>query len=203
MILKFFSKKEDSSNLSNKKKGDKTSSEQNKFTNQTRMLEQYGYEDEPGMCVPLTNLYAKSRIENMPATFLQSNEDAYQQATKELEHEIELLHQGKDGYYSAYVDKGVHYTQKELSKNDLISPAGLKKTFNESQDALIIYPTAGDRHMVYRGRNVDKRNCVFFDANQPGGELVGPCEKIDKYIAEAILDNYSDEGEPPSAAIRY
>lgn len=163
------------------------------FTTQEELLIEHQQILRNGLCVPLTNLYAKSKIAGEKTDFLDDRRHAYIAAVEEENHQLELAKEGKDADHSAFVDLKVAHQDVQVDEKELTD--NFPQTFAQTRHALITYPTnRGDWHMVYFGR--EKDHCSFFDANKLGGEIKGPCPNLMAYVSLSIKKDYSkDENE--------
>ncbi|OGT36223.1 MAG: hypothetical protein A3F11_06680 [Gammaproteobacteria bacterium RIFCSPHIGHO2_12_FULL_37_14] len=164
----------------------------NMFKTQKALLEEYAGNVKDGLCVPLSNVYAKHMISNQQPKFLEDCDETYKMAVEEEHHQFELSQQGNQDFtHSAFIH--IPHEDMTVDKISLTNSANLQQLFADTEHALITYPIQreNDNHMVYFGKK--KNHCVFFDANHYGGEIKGPCPNIFEYMSHSIAVDYSDE----------
>lgn len=150
-----------------------------------------------GQCKPLANAYAREQIarEGTP-DFLATNEAAHMASLQEAKRQAELEQMGDDSRHSALIDSGKRHYHKDVPVSDLTDADQLSTVLGtEVKHALISYPTPstnpGDEtsaHQLYFGRRSDGKNCALFNADLTGGQVVGDCHDIQRYLASVIRE---------------
>ncbi|WP_454783896.1 hypothetical protein [Legionella sp. WA2024007413] len=172
------------------------------FTTQDEILDEVGASaDENGICSPVVNLYFEKKLGLRDDSFMTgSAEHIYKEAIKEKLHQIDLIHQGKDGLHAVFVDHNIPYKTKQVKASESESEGTVEALLQDYDQALITYPTVSkdgerDRHQIY----VEKigNQCSRFDVNKKGGVEEMPCtlfyQKLAKKIAKTHDENEDEE----------
>ncbi|KTD00859.1 hypothetical protein [Fluoribacter gormanii] len=180
-----------------------TSSSEKTFTTQDEILDEVGVSaDENGICSPVVNLYFEKKLGLRDDSFMRgSAEHIYEEAIKEKLHQVDLIHQGKDGLHAVFVDHNIPYKTKQVKASESESGEKVKDLLKDYDQVLITYPTVRkdgerDRHQIYVEK-IDDTQCSRFDVNKKGGVEEMPCsmfyQKLAKKIAKAHDDNDDEE----------
>ncbi|KTD15661.1 hypothetical protein Lgra_0327 [Legionella gratiana] len=188
------------------------SSSQNSFTNQDKILrEANAPPDENGICSPMVNLYFEEQLGLRDASYREgSSEYIYKEARKEKQHQIDLIHQGKDGLHAVFVDHNIPYVKQEVDARKCESEEEVESLLKDYDQVLVTYPITQkngekDRHQIYI-KKIDNSSCTRFDVNKEGGVEEIPCKmfyhKLAKKIAKAHIDKDNDDEHVIIAGIK-
>ncbi|HAU1190251.1 hypothetical protein D7217_14545 [Legionella pneumophila] len=188
-----------------------SSSAKKPFTNQNKVLEEVGASpDENGICSPMANLYFEEQLGYRDGSFrVGTAQHIYEEALKEKQHQIDLIHQGKDGLHAVFVDHGIPYEKKEVNSSVGENEERVEALLKDYDQVLITYPVIQedgekDRHQIYV-KKMDDSRCSRFDVNKEGGVDEMPCRmfyhKLAKKIAKAHVD-HDDKAEVIIAGIK-
>lgn len=172
------------------------------FTTQNEIFDKVGASpDEEGICSPMVNLYFEEQLGYRDRGYREGDsKHIYEEALKEKQHQIDLIHKGKDGMHAVFVDHNIPYDKKAVKASE--SEEKVETLLKDYDQMLVTYPVVRedgemDRHQIYVEK-VDDTHCVRFDVNKQGGVDEIPCKmfyhKLAKKIAKAH-DNKPDKEE--------
>ncbi|WP_454780963.1 hypothetical protein [Legionella sp. WA2022007384] len=173
------------------------------FTTQDEILDEVGASaDENGICSPVVNLYFEKKLGFRDDSFMKGSADhIYETAIKEKLHQVELIHQGKDGLHAVFVDHNIPYKKTQVKASESESEETVKALLEDYDQVLITYPTVRkdgerDRHQIYMEK-IGSTRCSRFDVNKQGGVEEMPCtlfyQKLAKKIAKAHDEHDAEE----------
>lgn len=153
-----------------------------------------------GLCSPLTNLYAISRINGSHPSFLEGqSREIFNLANNFLKLQYEAFNLYKDG--PDYAFKDYEYTSTRFRyPNNPPDEKAFKSMLKKHN--LISYPLSSERrpvmHQVYLGFDKDPSTCTLFDANYEGGVKKSSRDQMihdlfitsSKYISKRNPDSY-------------
>lgn len=168
-----------------------------KFTGQGPMLSRQEEETE-GMCVSITNLFARYMIRGRSPIFLDDERETYRKAVKFENRQHYLAKHGLlDSRHLVFIEEGIPHEDVPVSKADLTSKKSFEKAFEGVEHALVSYPIHGDSktsaHMVYFGKK-GNGSCTFFNVDNLVGPIEGPCSNVEKYMRTVIKRDFSTDG---------
>jgi hypothetical protein len=170
----------------------------NPFIHQRDMLKSEG-DDSSGLCVSLSNLYVKTRLQGLEADYLKDKHTTYELAKKEEHHQGQLQEAGeKDVRHSAFSDSNIAHDDIDVTREQLTSPQEIKQLMGKSRFAMFSYPTRynGAHQLVFENGQESNSPCRIFDADTIGGEQKhGDCDLMRQFLARTIEITYPESDE--------
>ncbi|QLZ69339.1 hypothetical protein FOLKNPGA_02122 [Legionella sp. PC1000] len=181
------------------------------FTTQDELFDKVGAPpNEEGICSPMVNLYFEEQLGYRDRSYREGDPThIYEEAIKEKQHQIDLIHKGKDGVHAVFVDHHIPYDKKIVKASESESEEKVETLLKDYDQMLVTYPVVRedgemDRHQIYVEK-VDDSRCARFDVNKQGGVDEMPCkmfyQKLAKKIAKTHEGNTDDEEEVVVAGI--
>lgn len=90
------------------------------FTTQDELFDEVGVSPgEEGICSPMVNLYFEEQLGYRDSSYREGDpKHIYEEAIKEKQHQIDLIHKGKDGVHAVFVDHNIPYDRKTVKASE-------------------------------------------------------------------------------------
>jgi len=183
--------------------GDPSHKEDRPFNTQQEMLKRFPVNADGGVCAQITNTFIRARLSGNNPTFLESEQQTYDEILKEAKIQDTQLQAGdKDVRHSAFTTTGAQHTHTEFSHEEMSTAKKFKEKFGKSRYGMFSRPTDDKKrtHLIAFERDSALNECGFFDPDLPGGYYKGDCEAIIEAFTEVNKLYYSNNTSRPTVA---